>query len=57
MDLERHGLVASRPDIPRAIGERAIALALEKVAKESRSREDLVKGKPLAEVHAAYGVL
>ncbi|MEZ4867025.1 MAG: RraA family protein [Caldilineaceae bacterium] len=43
--------------IPQAIEQEVIALAQEKVSKESQARLDLQKGKSLREVYATYGVL
>ncbi|MFH1085370.1 MAG: RraA family protein [Chloroflexota bacterium] len=43
--------------VPRAVEEQVLALAREKVGKETRSRQDLFAGKSLREVYNTYGVL
>jgi 4-hydroxy-4-methyl-2-oxoglutarate aldolase len=43
--------------IPRPVEKEVLALALEKVDKESASRQALLDGKSLREVYATYGVL
>lgn len=43
--------------VPRAIEEKAIAAALQKVEGEDRTREALARGEKLAEVFARYGIL
>jgi 4-hydroxy-4-methyl-2-oxoglutarate aldolase len=43
--------------IPRAIEDRVIAAALEKVEGEDRTREALSRGEKLADVFARYGIL
>jgi 4-hydroxy-4-methyl-2-oxoglutarate aldolase len=43
--------------IPRAIEEKALDLALEKVQKESGARKEILEGKTLRAVYDKYGVL
>lgn len=43
--------------IPKAHAQEIVAAALEKVAKESRMREELLAGSTLAEVYTKYGIL
>ena len=43
--------------IPGALADEAIALALQKVTSENRTRDELLQGRLLAEVYAKYGVL
>ena len=43
--------------IPRERADEAIALAIEKVAGEDRTREALLKGEKLSEVFKRYGIL
>jgi regulator of RNase E activity RraA len=43
--------------IPRAIEDKVIAAALEKVEGEDRTREALQRGEKLSEVFARYGIL
>lgn len=43
--------------IPRAIEEKVIDLALEKVGKETAARSELKAGKTLREVYDKYGIL
>jgi 4-hydroxy-4-methyl-2-oxoglutarate aldolase len=43
--------------VPAAVEEKVLTLALDKVGKESLSRQDLLAGKSLREVYDKYGVL
>src|SRR3954451_24118441 len=43
--------------VPRAVASQAVAIALEKVSAEDRTREALLEGKSLIEVFGTYGVL
>jgi 4-hydroxy-4-methyl-2-oxoglutarate aldolase len=43
--------------VPREVEEKVLTLALDKVGKESLSRQDLLAGKSLREVYDTYGVL
>ena len=43
--------------IPKQVEQQVLALAQEKVGKETRSRQDLFAGKSLREVYNTYGVL
>jgi 4-hydroxy-4-methyl-2-oxoglutarate aldolase len=43
--------------IPRQVEKDVLTLALEKVGKESGTRQALLEGKSLREVYATYGVL
>ena len=43
--------------IPREVEAQTLQLALEKVGKETQSRQDLLAGKSLREVYDTYGVL
>jgi regulator of RNase E activity RraA len=43
--------------VPRAVEAQVLALASDKVSKESASRADLLAGKSLREVYNTYGVL
>jgi regulator of RNase E activity RraA len=43
--------------VPRAVAPQAVAIALEKVSAEDRTREALLEGRSLLEVFGTYGVL
>ena len=43
--------------VPRAVEKDVLSLALEKVSKESASRQALLNGQSLRDVYATYGVL
>jgi len=43
--------------IPKSVEQQVLTAALDKVGKESLSRQDLLKGKSLREVYDTYGVL
>lgn len=43
--------------VPRAVEEQVLTLALDKVGKESLSRQDLLNGRSLRDVYDKYGVL